>query len=49
MGAKVGQDGMEVVQMLLEATTIYKDIGEVHDYVLIEHIKKNLVHQPLKG
>ena len=49
MGAKVGQDGTEVVQVLLEATTIYKDIVEVHNYVLIKHIKEDLVHQPLKG
>ena len=35
--------------MLLEATTIYEDIIEVHNYVLIMHIKEDLVHQPLKG
>ena len=26
--------------MLLEATTIHKDIVEVHNYVLIEHIER---------
>ena len=45
----MGQDGTEVVQVLLEATTIYKDIVEVHNYVLIKHIEEDLVHQPLKG
>ena len=40
---------MEVVQVLLEATTIYKDIVEVHNYVLIKHIEENLAHQPLKA
>ena len=35
--------------MLLEATTIHKDIVKVYNYVLIEHIKENLVYQPLKG
>ena len=49
VGAKAGQDGTEVVQMLLEATIIYKDIVKVHNYVLIEHIEEHLVHQPLKG
>ena len=33
----------------LEATTIHKDIVEVHNYVLIKHIEEDLVHQPLKG
>ena len=40
---------MEVVQVLLEATTIHKDVGEVYYYILIEHIKEDLVHQPLEG
>ena len=35
--------------MLLEAMTIHKDIFEVHNYILIEHIKENWVHQPLEG
>ena len=35
--------------MLLEATTIHEDIIEVHNYVLIEYIEENLVHQPLEG
>ena len=35
--------------MLLEATTIHEDIIEVHNYVLIKHIKEDLVHQPLEG
>ena len=30
--------------MLLEATTIHKDIVEVHNYVLIKHIEEDLVH-----
>ena len=46
---KVGQDRMEVMQVLLEATTIYKDIIEVYNYVLIKHIEEDLVHQSLKG
>ena len=49
VGVKVGQDGMEVVPVLLKAATIYKDIIKVHNYVLIEHVKKDLVHQTLKG
>ena len=49
MGAKAGQEGMEVVQVLLEATTIYKNIVEVYNYVMIEHIKEDLVYQPSKG
>ena len=49
MGAKAGKDGTEVVQVLLEATTIYKDIIEVHNYVMIEHVEEHLVYQPLKG
>ena len=35
--------------MLLEATTIHKDIVEVHNYVLINHVEEDLVHQPLEG
>ena len=35
--------------MLLEAMTIHKDIVEVYNYILIEHIKEDLVHQPLEG
>ena len=35
--------------MLLEATTIHEDIIKVYNYVLMEHIKEDLVHQPLKG
>ena len=34
--------------MLLEATTIHKDIVKVNNYILIEHIKENLAYQPLK-
>ena len=49
MSGKAGQDGTEVVQVLLEATTIHEDIVEVHNYVLIEHIEEDLVHQPLEG
>ena len=49
MSAKAGKDGTEVVQVLLESTTIHEDIVEVHNYVLIKHIEKDLVHQPLKG
>ena len=40
---------MEVVQVLLEATTIYKDFIKVYYYILIKHIKEDLVHQPLGG
>ena len=40
---------MEVVQVLLEATTIHKDVIEVYYYILIEHIEEDLVHQPLEG
>ena len=29
--------------MLLEATTINEDIVKVHNYILIEHIKEDLV------
>ena len=49
VSAKAGQDGIEVVQVLLEATTIYKDVIKVHYYILIEHIKEDLDHQPLEG
>ena len=45
----MGQHGMEVVQVLLEATTIYKDIVEVHNYVLIKHVEEDLVYQSLEG
>ena len=48
MGTKEGQDRMEVVQVLLEVTTIYKDIFKVYNYVLIKHVEEDLVHQPLK-
>ena len=40
MSMKAGQDGTEVVQMLLEGTTIHKDVVEVYNYIMIEHIKK---------
>ena len=39
----------EVVQGLLEATTIHKDVLKAYYYILIEHIKEDLVHQPLEG
>ena len=45
----MSQDGMKVVSVLLDATTIHEDIIKVHNYVLIKHIKENLVHQPLEG
>ena len=45
----MAQDRMEVVQVLLEAATIYKDVVEVYYYILIEHIEKDLVHQHLEG
>ena len=35
--------------MLVEATTICEDIIEIHNYVLIEHIKEDLVYQPLEA
>ena len=35
--------------MLLETPTINEDIVEVHNYILIVHIKEDLVHQPLEG
>ena len=35
--------------MLSEAATIDKDIVEVYNYILIKHIKEDLVDQPLKG
>ena len=35
--------------MLLEATTIHEDIVKVHNYILIEHIKEDLVYQPPKA
>ena len=34
--------------MLLEATTIHKDIVKVYNYILVEHINKDLFHQLLK-
>ena len=49
VSGKVGQDGTEVVQVLLEATTIHEDVVKVDDYILIRHIEEDLVHQPLKG
>ena len=49
MSVKASQDGIEVVQVLLEVTTIHKDIIEVYYYILIEHIKEYLVRQPLEG
>ena len=49
MSAKAGQDETEVVQVLLEATTIYKDVTKVHYDILVEHIEEDLVHQPLEG
>ena len=45
----MGRDGIEVVKVLLEATTIHEDLVEVYNYVLIKHIKEDLVHQPLEG
>ena len=41
--------GTEVVQLLLEGTTKHKDVIQVYDYILIKHIKEDLVHQPLEG
>ena len=49
VGGKAGQDGTKVVQVLLDATIIYKDIVEVHNYILIGNVEKDLVYQPLKG
>ena len=49
MSTKVGQDGTEAVQVLLEGTTIYNNVVEVYYYILIEHIKDDLIHQPLEG
>ena len=48
MSAKVGQDEIEVMQVLLEAITIHKDVFKVYYYIVIKHIKENLVHQPLE-
>ena len=45
----MGQDGTEVVQVLLEATTIHKNVIEVYYHILIKHIKEDLVHQPFEG
>ena len=39
----------KVVQVLLEATTIHKDIVEVYNYVLTEYTEEYLVHQPLES
>ena len=30
-------------------TTIHKDVVKVYDYILIEHIKEDLIYQPLEG
>ena len=49
MSVKPGQDGTEVVQVLLEAITIHKDVIEVYYFILIKHIKEDLVNQPLEG
>ena len=49
MSAKAGQDRTEVVQVLLGATTIYKDVVKVHYYILIKQIEEDLVYQPLEG
>ena len=49
MSAKVDQDGMEVVQVLLEATTIHKNVVKVYYYILIEYIEEDLLYQPLEG
>ena len=40
---------MEVVLVLLEATTIHNDIIEVYNYILVEHIEEDLVYQSLEG
>ena len=45
----MGQDRIEVVQVLLEDTTIHNDIIEVYYYILIKHIEEDLVHQPLEN
>ena len=49
VSVEAGQDGTEVVQVLLEGTTMHKDVIKVYNYILIEHIKEYLVHQPLEG
>ena len=49
MSAKASQDGMEMVPVLLEATTIHKDVIEIYYFILIKHIEEDLVCQPLKG
>ena len=49
MSVKVGQDRIEVVQVLVEATTIHKDVIEVYYHILIDQIEEKLVHQPLEG
>ena len=35
---------MEVVQVLLEATTIHKTVVKVYYYILIEYIEENLLY-----
>ena len=40
VSAKAGQDGTEVVQVLLKATTIHKDVAEVQYYTVISTPKK---------
>ena len=45
----MGQDRMEVVQILLEATAIYQDVIKVYYYILIKRIEEDLVLQPLEG
>ena len=44
MSTKVVQDRTEVRQVLLEATTIYKDVFKVYYYILINHIEEDLVY-----
>ena len=49
MSLKAGQDKTEVVQVLLEANTIHKDVFEVFYCILMDHIEEDLAHQPLEG
>ena len=42
-------DGTEVVQVLLEATTIYEDVIEVCYYIIVKYIKEDLLNQPFKN
>ena len=35
--------------MLLEAKDIHKNVIKVYNYILIEHIKEDLLHQLLGG